>query len=76
MMKHYDEQSLSRALKTLEVRHGFTSEGFFRRHASDDPAVEGVSGFVRHLWAGLYLDLCRMQGVNPICGVHDGMLCA
>jgi hypothetical protein len=75
-MKYYDEQSLSRALKQLEDRYGFTSEGFIRRHANDDPSISGVSGFVRHLWAGLYLDLCRMKGVDPVCGVHDGTLCA
>lgn len=75
-MNYYDEQSLSRALKQLEDRHGFTSEGFYRRHASGDSSVEGVSGFVRHLWAGLYLDSCRLNGVDPIYGVHDGTLCA
>jgi hypothetical protein len=75
-MNYYDEQSLSRALKQLEDRHGFTSEGFYRRHVSDDPSVKSVSGFVRHLWAGLYLDSCRLSGVDPICGVHDGTLCA
>lgn len=75
-MKYYDEQSLSRALKQLEDRHGFTSEGFYRRHASDDPSVQGVPGFVRHLWAGLYLDSCRLKGVDPVCGVHEGTLYA
>lgn len=76
-MDYYDDKSLSRALKQLEARHGFTSEGFYQRHASDDPSVEAVPGFVRHLWAGLYLDLCRMNGVVPLLnGDHEGTLCA
>lgn len=75
-MSYYDEQSLSRTLKTLEDRYGFTSEGFYQRHVSDDPAVNGIGGFVRHLWAGLYLDSCRLSGVDPISGVHGGTLCA
>ncbi len=65
-MHYYDQESLARALKRLEGTYGFSSDEFYRLHADDDPAVSKIQGFTRHVWADLYLNVCRMSGDEPV----------
>lgn len=61
-MNEYDLESLSRALGKLEERYGLPSDQFMNDHRADDPRVRGIPGFVRHLWASLFMDVERMKG--------------
>jgi hypothetical protein len=73
-MNYYDLDSLSRALGKLEERYGLPSSQFMDAHRADAPAVRGIPGFVRHLWASLFLDIERMQGADARdSGFVDGV---
>lgn len=69
-MNYYDLDSLSRALGKLEERYGLPSDQFMDAHRVDGAAVRSIPGFVRHLWASLFLDVERMRGD----GAHDSAL--
>ncbi len=60
-MDHYSLDSLSQALSLFEERYGLSSEKFLAAHRADDPAVDPIPGFHRHLWTSFYLDVQRMR---------------
>jgi hypothetical protein len=64
-MDYYDLDSLSRALGMLEERYDLSSDQFFDAHCADEPIVDAIPGFHRHLWASFYLDVQRMRGSGP-----------